>query len=152
MLDKIPTRMCLSRRGVRVNTTTCGMCQAVDKSSQHLFIECKHAQSVWSTCFRWISILCVQYNYLKHHFENFHLVQMSNNQNLVWKVLWVVIVWCIWEQRNNVVFRQGIVDVEEIFQKAQLKSLLWLKHNVPSYNYSFVDSVLNPLPCIRSFR
>jgi len=45
-----------------------------------------------------------------------------------------------------------LLDVEEVFQKAQLKSWLWLKHKVPHYDYSFVDWVLNPLPCIRSLR
>ena len=50
------------------------------------------------------------------------------------------------------IFKQGVVDVEEIFHKAQVKSWLWLKHKVPSYSFSFVDWVLNPLSCILSFR
>jgi len=153
LLDKIPSRMCLRRREVLVTTTLCGMCGVKDESSKHLFLGCKHALSVWSLCFIWIDILFVQHNVLKCHFENFHLVQVSNKQNLVWKGLWTSIVWSIWEQGNNVIFKQGIVDVEEIFHKAQLKSWLWLwlKHKVPSYNFSFVDWVLNPLPCIMSF-
>jgi len=39
LLDRIPTRMCLSRRGMVVNITICAMCQAMDESSQHLFLE-----------------------------------------------------------------------------------------------------------------
>ena len=38
-----------------------------------------------------------------------------------------------------IVFKQGLVDVEEVFQKAQLKSWLWMKHKVHSFIYSFVD-------------
>jgi len=91
LLDRIPTRLCLSRRGVLVNTTSCGMCQVADESSQHLFVECKHAQRVWYMCFRWMGILYVQHNDLKHHFENFHIVQVSNKQNLVRKGFWTAI-------------------------------------------------------------
>ena len=115
------------------------MCQDLDESSQHLFLECKHAQSVWSKCFRWIDILFVQHNNLRCHFENFHLVQDGSKQDLVWKGLWKTVVRCIWEQRNNVIFKQGAVDVEDILQMTQLKSWLWMKHRIPPHNYSFVD-------------
>ena len=37
-LDRIPTRMCLSRTGMVVNITICAMCQAMDESNQHLFL------------------------------------------------------------------------------------------------------------------
>ena len=37
-------------------------------------------------------------------------------------------------------FNQGVVDEEEVFQKAQLKSWLWLKHKGNNFNYSFSDS------------
>lgn len=83
LLDRIPTRMCLSRIGVLVDYTLCGTCQPKDESSQHLFLECKHAQTASSLCFKWIGILCVQHNDLKHHFESFNLVQVINYQNLV---------------------------------------------------------------------
>jgi len=69
----------------------------------------------------------VQHYHLKCHLQNFHLVQVS-----------------IWEQRNCVVFKERVVDAEEIFEMAQLKSWLWVKHRIHSFNYSFVDWVLNP--------
>lgn len=80
LLDTLPTRMYLSRRRVLVEFALCGMCQAEDESSQHLFLECKHAQSVWSLCFRWIGILGVQHNDLKCHFESFHLFRLTTNK------------------------------------------------------------------------
>jgi len=94
------------------------MCQAMDESSQHLLLECEYAQSVWFMRFKWIGILFVQHNDLKCHFESFHLAQVSNKQNLVWKGLSTAIVRSIWKQRNCVVFKQGLVDVEEIFHNA----------------------------------
>jgi len=43
---------------------------------------------------------------------------MSTNHNKVWKGMWVTIVRCIWEQRNLVVFNEGVPDAEEIFHSA----------------------------------
>jgi len=113
-----------------LNTTLCALCEIKDESCQHIFLECKFAQSVWSLCFKWIGISFVQHKDLLTHFENFHLSQVSSKQSLPWKGVWATIVRCIWEQRNSIVFKQGVIDAEEIFQMVQLKSWLWLKHRV----------------------
>jgi len=139
LVGRIPTRDCLSRRGVTLNTTLYALCQTKDETCQHVFLGCKYAMCVWSSCFKWIGILFVQHNELKTHFESFHLIQASSKQNLVWKGVWTAIIRCMWEQRNSVIFKQGVVDVEEVFQKAQLKSWLWIKHKVHTFNYSFMD-------------
>ena len=118
----------------------------------HLFMECGLALRVWDMCYRWIGIFSVQHNVLKSHFESFLLAQASNKQNMVWKGIWATIVRCIWEHRNSVVFKQRVVDAKEVFQKAQLKSWLWMKHKVERFNYSFMDWILNPMSCIKSYK
>jgi len=112
-MDRIPTRTNLSRRGV-VTPLYCVMCQASDESSQHLFVECIIAQLVWAQCFRWIGIVFFHHNDLMSHFENFVLPHGTYKQNLVWKCMWAI-VWCIWEHRNHIAFKQGVVDAEVIF-------------------------------------
>ncbi|XP_068504213.1 uncharacterized protein [Phaseolus vulgaris] len=121
LLDKMPTRSGLSRRGVLVSHIGCEMCRAIEKTSQHLFFECAIAQRVWYLCFRWIGILGVQHKDLKVHFESFDLVHLNSKQNQLWKGMWVAIVNGIWEQKNTVIFKQGVLDAEEIFQMAQLR-------------------------------
>ena len=152
LMDRLPTRVCLSRRRVLMESTLCVLCQTKEESCQHLFLDYKYASRVWSMCFRWIGILFVQHNDIKTHFERFHLIQVSHNQNLVWKGVWTTVVRCIWDHRNSVVFKQGVVDAEEMFQQAQLKSWLWMKHKTDSFNYSLVDWVLNPMCCIKSYK
>jgi len=124
LLGRVLTKECLSKRAVMLDTVVCAMCQSEEESCQHLFLKCKHALSVWALCYRWIGIMFVQHNDLLIHFESFHLIQSSNKQNLVWKGVWANIIWCMWEHRNSVVFNQSVVDTEEVFQNAQLKS--WL--------------------------
>jgi len=135
-----------------MESTSCVLCQTKAESCQHLFLEWDVVVRVWALCYRRIGILLVQHNVLKNHFESFTLIQASNKQNMVWKGIWAAIVRCIWEHRNLVVFKQGVVDAEEVFQQAHLKSWLWMKHKVHRFNYSFVDWVLNPMYCIKSYK
>ena len=107
---------------------------------------------VWELCYRWIGILSAQHNVLNNHFESFYLIQLSNKQNMVWKGIWAALVRCIWEHRNAVVFKQRVVDVEEVLQQAQLKSWLWMKNKANRFNYSFTDWILNPILCIKSYK
>jgi len=43
--------------------------------------------------------------------------------------MWVAIVKGIWDQRNMVIFKQGVPDAEEVFQMAQLRSWLVYRTN-----------------------
>ena len=97
LTNSVPTRECLSRRWVMLNNALCALCQNIVESCQHLFLECKHAMSVWFMCLRWVGILFVQHNDVKTHFVNFHLFQISNKQNLVWKGVWTTVVRYIWD-------------------------------------------------------
>jgi len=137
---------------VLLNTILCELCQAKEESCHHIFLECPFAQKVWRLCFIWIGISFVQHNVPMMHFENFFLPQVSSQQNLLWKGVWACVVKSIWEHRNSVVFKQGVVDAEETFLMAQLKSWQWLKHKGHRCCYSLADWILNPLTCIRSFK
>jgi len=76
------------------------------------------------------------------HLKSFILDHVNSKQNLVWKGVWAAIVWSIWEHRNRIVFKQGKVDVEEIFHLPQLKSWLWLKYRMKSIMYSLPNWIM----------
>jgi len=139
LLDRIPTRVSLSRKGLMMESTLCAMCLHKEESCQHIFLECKYTQRVWSLCFKWIGISFVQQNDLNLHFMSFYLSNASKKLNLVWKGVWASVIRCIWDQWNLIVFKKGLVDAEEVFQKAQLKSWFWMRHKVHSFTYFFVN-------------
>jgi len=125
-------------------------CKETQETTQHLFLECGYAQRVWSLCLRWIGITYVQHKDVSIHFERFHLYHLNAKQNQVWKGVWATIVRSIWDQRNLVVYKQGIVDVEEIFHLAQLSVWLKLRFETIPFSYAFSDWVLNPDQCLQS--
>ena len=70
--------------------------------------------------------------------------------NVTWKGMWVAIVWEIWHHRNKVVFKNGIVDSEEIFYLAQIKGWSWAKFRNSGVIFSMSDWFLNLKSCIKS--
>ena len=85
------------------------------------------------------------------HFESFHLPHLTNQQNQVCKGLWIAIIRSIWDQRNLIVFKQGILDAEEIFHSAQLATWLCLKFGTAPFSFSFSDWILSPIICMHGF-
>ena len=151
LLDRLSTRTNLIRGGVEVTSPNCVMCQASKESAHHLFLECFVAQRVWYQCLRWIGVLFVQHTDMKCHFENFHLSFLTTKQNQVWKGMWTAIAKGIWEQRNDFIFKQWEPDAKKVLYLAQMKSWLWIKYRVRSFNYTFSDWILNLVPYIECY-
>jgi len=115
LLDRLPTRTNLGRRGVQLGNTCYPLCHEGVETTQHLFSSCKVTQKVWDYCERWIWNVTVRHEDITSHFQSFHLLGHNNRVNTLWKGMWVTIVSEIWNHRNKVVFSSGVVDVEEIF-------------------------------------
>jgi len=150
LLDRLPTRDNLAKRGMQLMSVRCPMCQEGVETAQHLFTTCKVAQKVWDLCERWVGNVAVRHNAITIHFQSFHLVSQSQRANRTWKGIWVAIVSKIWRHRNNVVFKGGVVDYEEIFCSTQLKGWLWLKYKVTGTSFSYSDWHFSPVSCIQS--
>jgi len=150
--DRILTRVNLFRRGVSVISSLCPLCNLSEESSQHLFLDCALAQQVWSRCYCWIGVLGVQNKDIRNHMLNFYLIHLSSKQNQVWIGLWATIIKCIWEQRNLIVFKDGVPDADEILQNAQVQSWLWIKHKATDFSYGLSDWILNLNQCLLVIR
>jgi len=61
-----------------MNSIVCVLCQTKEETCQPLFIECKHAQHVWTLCHKWLGILSIQHYDIKNHFVSFHLAQANS--------------------------------------------------------------------------
>jgi len=62
MLEKLPTRLYLEKRGITVLSNMCPLCNKVEETAQHVFINFEIAKRVWDNCDRWIGI-----SSLRHH-------------------------------------------------------------------------------------
>jgi len=111
IIDRLPTRMNLSGRGVAIGNQICPMCLEEVETTKYLFFLCKVAQLVYDVSDRWT----VRHENPEMHLLGFHIPELSVTPNKVWKGMWVAIVSELWSQINKVVFNNGVVDSKKIF-------------------------------------
>jgi len=42
-------------------------------------------------------------------------MECNGKEDRIWKSMWIVIIWSIWNQRNRITFRNELTEVEEVF-------------------------------------
>lgn len=122
MLDRLPTRINLMRRGVVLDTNFCLLCLLNICSLNVTLHNVCGASALDGLAFSSFNIRpwIVTFSTFIYHF-------LTAKQNQVWKGL------------NVVIFKQRIPDVKEIFQTIQLKSWLWMKYRIGALCYSFTN-------------
>ena len=116
--NRVATYDNLQRKGVLLSNNTCVMCGINVEYVSHLFFSGKVVAHVWKMCDLWVGLSSVHHNIVVSHFIRFELQGMNKNCNKLWRCIWVAIIWCIWNQRNNIIFRNARVDVDEVFTLA----------------------------------
>jgi len=119
--NKLATRVNLSRRGVLVDSSMCGLCGLEEESCCHLFFDSNFARRVWGLCHRWLGVLVVSQIEPKSNFDQFRMSHASKTINNVWNTIWVGVVSEIWKHRNNIIFKRGVGDAFEVFSLVQVK-------------------------------
>jgi hypothetical protein len=60
LLDRIPTRVNLCKRGIiTLDTTLCPLCGRDPETARHLFLHCPFAAAVWYALNRWLGVMVV---------------------------------------------------------------------------------------------
>jgi len=74
------------------------------------------ARQVWDMCDRWVgNVVVVRHESTFVNFQSYCLLSQRKGVNRVWKWMWVTTVSEIRNLSNKVVFKGGLVDIEEIF-------------------------------------
>ena len=147
--NKLATMPNMSRIGVLVDSSRCCLCGKEAKSCRHLFFDCSFAQRVWCLCYRWLGVLFVSNIEPKINFDQFRMSLSSETVNIVWNTIWVGVVSEIWNHRNNIIFKRGVVDASEVFALVQVKVWSWVSTNFRPASFSFSDWCLEPMVCMR---
>jgi len=149
ILNRLPIRINLAKRGVMVSSDLCPFCNSLRETESHVLLSCTFSQRVWDMCDNWVGSSNVRANNIEHHFLNFYNFKLNAKQNKKWKSMWVAIMWEIWIHRNKVVFNGGKIDHLEVFGMAQLRAWEWFKYRNKKFSHSYPEWILNPEACIK---
>jgi len=128
LLDRIPTRENLVRRNALVPNTSllCVFCNEVDESTNHLFLHCTKTWKVWSEIQKWLEVNCIITANLFVHWRCWDGI-VPNRKELKrgMRLIWHTVIWVIWSVRNNVIFNNGGIEVEEVVGAIKRLSSSW---------------------------
>ncbi|XP_057788349.1 uncharacterized protein LOC131005397 [Salvia miltiorrhiza] len=113
----------LRRQVITQNTESdCMLCKEQTESSEHLFFRCPATSEIWYALLLWLGKQSALQSKVKEHLLAFtNLGEKSDTSLLL--CIWICSVWCIWKERNECKFNQGVWKNEKLV--AEIKSRVW---------------------------
>ena len=69
----------------------------------------------------------VPHSNILSHFESFIGLRSSKRVGLGLLLVWLVVVWTVWNSRNDVIFAEGTLTVESIVDRVKFSTWKWLQ-------------------------
>lgn len=100
LLNRIPNRSLLNKRGVNVNSIFCPLCGLHEEDTQHLFAYCSFARSIWCHIRLWLHLLIIPSSSINIllNTANYGL-RMGSKKQKAGDVVLKYTLWCIWKAR-----------------------------------------------------
>ncbi|GJY67592.1 RNA-directed DNA polymerase, eukaryota, reverse transcriptase zinc-binding domain protein, partial [Tanacetum coccineum] len=135
-LDKLPTRLNLSLRGIDIPSIICPNCGLAGESCSHLFYSCNLARTLWRKIARWWEIDIPDFSCYEEWIAWFKTTRFSKAQKEMLEGVFYVMWWMIWKFRNQVLFGSSHPRMELLFD------------DIVSYSFTWCSNRKNCLFCI----
>ena len=103
----IPVKSVLAARGINCGKT-CPLCNRHEETIVHLLRDCEVAHDLWCR----LGVPASHINSFNENFENRLKINclstVRHNTSIPWSSLFLFAVWCLWKNRNKVVFENTI--------------------------------------------
>ncbi|GJS76753.1 RNA-directed DNA polymerase, eukaryota [Tanacetum coccineum] len=138
-LDKLPTRLNLSLRGIEIPSITCPICSCAGKSCSHLFFSCSMARNI--THQNWLDGGSLSARILFHTddwLEWFHTLRLLKGFNDILEGVFYVMWWVIWKYRNQTLFGSSQPRMNTLFDEIVLLSFTWCSNRCKN-NFDWIS-------------
>ncbi|XP_050207305.1 uncharacterized protein LOC126656744 [Mercurialis annua] len=141
---RVPSKEFLVIRGIMgVDNASCCFCSSLE-SQDHLLMHCVFARLVWNGILGKIGVSWVMPNSLDDFYRVWLNILPRNSYAKLWELLWIVIVWEIWNCRNKRIFQQKIMKVDDIILSGFHKAVFYFVSCNASFPYSGMDFFRSP--------
>ncbi|GJW11426.1 RNA-directed DNA polymerase, eukaryota, reverse transcriptase zinc-binding domain protein [Tanacetum coccineum] len=148
LLNKLPSRVNLDRRGIDIPSILCPNCQEDVETVNHIFFTCEMASTLWSMLANWWEVdipLCAIMEDWISWLETSHF---SKKVRVVLDGVGGVLLWHIWNYRNGLVFSNPPPKKSFLWDKVVSQSFLWITSRNPNFKFSWVGWLWNPVASI----
>jgi hypothetical protein len=149
LLDRVPTRDNLRRRGVlNMDDSRCPLCNEEVETTCHVFLHCRITSKIWYAINRWYGVCSV----VPSSVPMSYAVIVGNGSNKKRRkglsVVWLAFVWAVWKARNDRVFNNVMVDVPTVVDHVQRLSWIWFMNNTAKVPFLLYEWIWNPGDCM----
>ncbi|GJS09002.1 RNA-directed DNA polymerase, eukaryota [Tanacetum coccineum] len=129
-LDKLPTRLNLSLRGIEIPSITCPICSCAGESCSHLFFSCSMARNITTKLARWWEFDCPDLFSYDDWLEWFHTLRLLKGFKDILEGVFYVMWWVIWKYRNQTLFGSSQPRMDMLFDEIVLLSFTWCSNSL----------------------
>jgi hypothetical protein len=149
MLDKIPTRENLYKRGIiHIDDALCPLCNGAVESVRHLFLHCPFASAVWYSLNRWLGVVVVPPLDVTMSYEQLMTRGLNKKIRRGFSSVWLAYVWVMWKMRNDLIFNNTAASVEVAVDGIQRLSWQWFLNKVAKNSCLLYEWIWNPTDCM----
>ncbi|KAK2410194.1 hypothetical protein QL285_045571 [Trifolium repens] len=153
LLDRLPTRAALARRGFLANTDElrCVFCTQHDEDSTHLFFSCPFSQGVWNDVFQWIGKAIPTGLESCDHFMLFGDLFKLKDDGKIRFLVWLATTWNVWNLRNKVICNGVNPEAATLLEAIKISSWTWLSNRFGRNScIPFSCWCIDPISCIQN--
>jgi hypothetical protein len=126
LLDRIQSKENLWRRRIiQQQATSCVFCDSAVESTIHLFLHCPVSSKVWYEIMRWLGVNVIVPHNLVSAFATLVSYGRGKRNTDCLALIWVSFMWSIWRFRNNVVFNNKVLIIEELVDYIKFQAWKW---------------------------
>ncbi|KAK2456949.1 hypothetical protein QL285_004267 [Trifolium repens] len=126
LLDRIQSKENLWRRRIiQQQATSCVFCDAAVESTIHLFLHCPVSSKVWYEIMRWLGVNVIVPHNLVSAFATMVSIGRGKRNTDCLALIWISFMWLIWRFRNNVVFNNKVLIIEELVEHIKFQAWKW---------------------------
>ena len=103
-LDRLPTRLNLSKRGIQINSITCPICDLANEDVSHVLFGCSMSRDLTSMIFRWWDIPWSSMGSFSDWDEWFLSIRLPSKLKSLLEAVFLTTWWFIWSFRNRLLF------------------------------------------------
>ncbi|KAK2372488.1 hypothetical protein QL285_073614 [Trifolium repens] len=150
LLNRIPTKdNLLKRRIIQTQQGRCVMCGLAPETAIHLLFHCPFAAKVWYKVMGWLGFIII----IPHNIASSLAILLDCAKNKKEKVglclIWSAYIWVLWSVRNNCIFNNGAVNLEEVVDHIKLLSWKWFIGRVAKGSVLLYEWNWEPLICMK---
>lgn len=150
LLNKLPSRVNLDRRGIGVHSLLCPICQDDVETVNHIFFSCEMATDLWSLLAKWWELDIPFCASMEDWIMWLDTSSFSKNVQVFLEGVGRVLLWSIWSFRNRLVFSNPPPRKAMIWDNVVSQSFLWISSRNPNFKLSLVGWLQNPITTISS--